>query len=191
MFHVELRQFPNVARAFNLSESDLYERFLGDWVADRLIDYEDHRWSPEKARLTVLEAPRLPPEEMGMGRGWGNVTRTGQDVTEAVVARAREGGASSDAAVQHFKSLLVDRGAQERFSLEQVLTLAATQNPGRRVSEQLALAEQAVWELLYQRRIAIVRGEEEVSEDEWQLLLLTLSTWTRRAAEIVITPRDP
>lgn len=190
MFHVEIRQFPNVARAFNLSESELDEGFLADWIGDRLIDYEDHRWSPEKARLTVYEAPRLPPEEMGIGRGWANITRTGREVTDEVLARARQGraGGSSDSAVQSFKAELESRAATAPVSLEQVLSLAATQNPGRRVSEQLALVEQAVWELLHQRGLVIVRADEEVPEDEWQLLLLTLSTWTRRAAEVVLRP---
>jgi hypothetical protein len=190
VFHVELRQFPNAARAFNLSESELHERFLADWVADRAIDYDDRRWSPEKARLTVYEAPHLAPEEMGMGRGWANITRTGRDVTEEVVTRARQGG-SSDTAVQTFKTSIEERVAAGALSLEQVLSLAATQNPGRRVSEQLALAEQAVWELLHQRRIVILRSGEEVPEDEWQLLLLTLSTWTRRAAAIELRPPSP
>ncbi|HEY2771154.1 MAG TPA: hypothetical protein VGI87_11315 [Solirubrobacteraceae bacterium] len=193
MFHVELRQFPNAARAFNLSEPELHDRFLANWVAERVIDYDDRRWSPEKARLTVYEAPRLPPEEMGMGRGWANVTKAGREVTEEVVAHARRGGAggSSDAAVQTFKSSIEERAAIGSLSLEQVLSLAATQNAGRRVSEQLAIAEQAVWELLHQRRIGVFRAGEEVPEDEWQLLLLTLSTWTRRAPGIEIRPRDP
>jgi hypothetical protein len=193
MFHVELRQFPNATRAFNLSEAELREQFLADWVADRPIDYEDRRWSPEKARLTVYEAPHLPPEEMGMGRGWANITKTGHDVTEEVVARARQGsaGGSSESAVQTFKSSIEERAAAGSLSLEQVLSLAATQNPGRRVSEQLALVEQAVWELLHQHRIVIARADEEVPEDEWQLLLLTLSTWTRRAPEIQLRPPGP
>jgi hypothetical protein len=90
--------------------------------------------------------------------------------------------------VQSFKAELESRAATAPVSLEQVLSLAATQNPGRRVSEQLALVEQAVWELLHQRGLVIVRADEEVPEDEWQLLLLTLSTWTRRAAEVVLRP---
>jgi hypothetical protein len=193
VFHVELRQFPNVARAFNLSDPELHDQFLGDWVADRTIDYDDRRWSPEKTRLTVYEAPHLPPEEMGMGRGWANITKTGRDVTDEVVARARQGGAagSSDAAVQAFKSVIEERAAAGKLSLEQLLSLAATQNPGRRVSEQLALVEQAVWELLHRRRIVIIRADEEVPEDEWQLLLLTLSTWTRRAAAIEVKRPSP
>jgi hypothetical protein len=193
VFHLELRQFPNAARAFNLSESELHERFLANWVADRTIDYDDRRWSPEKARLTVYEAPHLPPEEMGMGRGWANVTKTGRDVTEEAVARARQGssGGSADASVQRFKAELEQRVAAGPVTLERALSLAATQNAGRRVSEQLALVEQAVWELLHQRRIVILRSDEEVPEDEWQLLLLTLSTWTRRAAAVTLRQPGP
>jgi hypothetical protein len=193
VFHVELRQFPNVARAFNLSDAELHDRFLADWIAERTIDYDDRRWSPEKTRLTVYQAPHLPPEEMGMGRGWANITKAGRDVTEEVAAQARRGGAggSSDAAVQSFKSSIEERASTGSLSLEQVLSLAATQNPGRRVSEQLALVEQAVWELLHQRRIGVLRAGDEVPEDEWQLLLLTLSTWTRRAPTIELRPPGP
>jgi hypothetical protein len=190
VFHVELRQFPNVARAFNLTEAELEERVLANWVADRTIAFEERTWSPEKARLTIYEGPRLPPEEMGVGRGWGNVTRSSQDVTEAVVARARQ-ATGPGAAVEAFKDELVERVAAQPMSLEQVLSFAAVQNPGRRVSEQLALAEQSVWELLYQRRIAIARDDEVVPEDEWQMLLLTLSTWTRHASTIAIRPPGP
>jgi hypothetical protein len=190
VFHVELRQFPNVARAFNLDREELQARILDPWIAERTLDFDDRRWSPEKARLTIYEGPSLAPEEMGLGRGWGNVTRSSEDVTEAVIeqARRRTGTAAS---VEQFKRELQERAGEAELSLQQVLSLAATQNPGRRVSEQLALAEQAVWELLYQRRVSIVRDGQAVPEDEWQLLLLTLATWTRRAREIVITPPGP
>ena len=55
MFHVELRQFPNVTRAFNLTREELDERILGPWIAQAGIELNDRRWSTEKARLTVYE----------------------------------------------------------------------------------------------------------------------------------------
>src|SRR5204863_2643722 len=64
VFHVELRQFPNVARSFNLSESELHARVVGPWVAERPLELDDRRWSPDKARLTIYEGPRLAPEEI-------------------------------------------------------------------------------------------------------------------------------
>jgi hypothetical protein len=190
VFHVELRQFPNVARAFNLEREELQARILDAWIAERTLDFDDRRWSPEKARLTIYEGPRVAPEEMGLGRGWANVTRSGEDVTDVVVEQARQRTGTA-ASVEQFKRELEERAGAGGVSLEQVLSLSATQNPGRRVSEQLALAEQAVWELLHQRRVSIVREGEAVPEDEWQLLLLTLGTWTRRGRELVIRPPGP
>jgi hypothetical protein len=190
MFHVELRQFPNVARSFNLSEDDLQARIVGPWVAERPLELEDRRWSPEKARLTIYEGPRLAPEEIGLGRGWQNVTRSGRDVTATMLERARGAGAG-DAAREQFKAELEGLTAAGPLSLAQVLSLAAARNPGRRVSEQLALAEQSVWELLHQRRIAIARGGADVPEDGWQPLLLSLETWTRDAQEIALRPPGP
>ena len=73
MFHLELRQFPHVARAFNLSREELERRFVGPWVSGQAIDQDDRRWSPEKARLTILEGPELRLEEIGLGRGWANL----------------------------------------------------------------------------------------------------------------------
>jgi hypothetical protein len=186
VYHVELRQFPNVARSFNLSERELRERILDPWVAERTVELDERRWSPEKARLTIYEGPEIAPAEMGLGRGWANVTRSGEDVTAAVLARAHRG---TDAAVEQYKLELQDLAASGPLTLAQVLALGAARNPGRRVSEQLALAEQAVWELLHQQRVAILRDGEEVAQDGWQPLLLAVESWTRRAGEIVIEPR--
>ena len=91
MFHLELRQFPNVARAFNLSDEELARRFCsargstGGWSSSTSIGS-----SPDRARLTVYEGRALATDEIGMGRGWGNVTRTGTDVTERVLEAARD-----------------------------------------------------------------------------------------------------
>jgi hypothetical protein len=190
VFHVELRQFPNVARSFNLSEAELHTQVVAPWVAERSLELDDRRWSPEKARLTIYEAARLAPEEIGLGRGWQNVTRSGRDVTAAVLERAR-GASGGDSAREQFKAELEGLAATGSLSLAQVLSLAAARNPGRRVSEQLALAEQAVWELLHQRRIAIASEGADVPDDGWQPLLLSVETWTRRAPEIVLRPPGP
>jgi hypothetical protein len=190
VFHVELRQFPNVARSFNLSEDELHARIVGPWVGERPLELDDRRWSPDKARLTIYEGPRLPPEEMGLGRGWANVTRGGQDVTSAVLERARRAG-GTDEAREQFKTELEGLATAGALSLAQVLSLAAARNPGRRVSEHVGLAEQSVWELLHQRRIAIMRAGAEVPENSWQPLLLSLETWTREAPEIVLRPPGP
>ena len=76
MFHVELRQFPHVARAFNLTREQLDERFVRAWVSGVPVEHEDRRWAPDRARLAILEGPELRLDEIGMGRGWATVGKT-------------------------------------------------------------------------------------------------------------------
>jgi hypothetical protein len=85
VFHVELRQFPHVARAFNLSAEELEERILGRWRRGTNVELQDRRWDPERAKLTVYEGRELDISEIGLGRGWANATRTGTDVTQSVL----------------------------------------------------------------------------------------------------------
>jgi hypothetical protein len=182
VFHVELRQFPNVGRSFNLSRAELDARILSPWVAERAVEFDDRRWSPEKAKLKVYEGPRLRPDEIGMGRGWANVTRSGEEVTARVVEEARAAQApDSPARVEELKLELAERAADGPLPIGEALALASARHPGRRVSEQLAVAEQSVWELLHQRRVRMLRGDREVPPDEWQSLLLAWETWAGRA----------
>jgi hypothetical protein len=192
VFHVELRQFPHVTRSFNLSQEELEARVLGPWLADRPLEFDDRRWSPEKAKLTIYEGPRLPLEEMGLGRGWANVTRSGDEVTTRVLEEARAAQApDSPAWVEQLKQELADRAADGPLPIVEALALASVAHPGRRVSEQLALAEQAVWELLHQDRVRMVRGDRDVPADEWQSVLLAWRTWAGRAAsEVVLVALD-
>jgi hypothetical protein len=187
MFHIELRQFPNVARSFNLSREELDARILSSWVAERPVELDDRRWSPEKATLKVYEGPRLRPEEIGMGRGWANVTRSGEEVTGRVLEEARaERAPDSRTGVEQLKLELAERAADQPLPIGEALGLASVARPGRRVSEQLALAEQSVWELLHQQRVRMVRGEREVPAEEWQSVLLAWRTWAGRAASDVV-----
>src|SRR5436190_10395298 len=94
MFHVQLRQFPNVSREFNLSAEDLRARILVPWLTGEMVQSGDRGWAPERARLTIYEGPTLRPEDMGMGRGWQNVTRQGQDVTASLLAQGARSGAA-------------------------------------------------------------------------------------------------
>jgi hypothetical protein len=57
VFHVELRQFPHQARAFNLSREELDARILGPWISGAPIELQDRRWTSEKAKLTILAGP--------------------------------------------------------------------------------------------------------------------------------------
>jgi hypothetical protein len=89
MFHVELRQFPHNACAFNLDADELYEKLAGPWSRDEWVEFGERKWSPHRSQLTVLEGPHLELADLSMGRGWRNAERLGKDVTEAVLADAR------------------------------------------------------------------------------------------------------
>jgi hypothetical protein len=175
MFHVELRQFPHIARAFNLTREELLARILAPWVAGTSIDLNERRWTPEKTRLTILEGPELRPDEMGLGRGWANAGRAGRDVTAELVGEAEGALRAPPAELKEEIVALCDSGATQ---LDSVVELASRRNPNRRPSELLASAEQAVWELLHQGRIRILRGGEPVDRDQWQQALLSWSSWT-------------
>jgi hypothetical protein len=176
MFHVELRQFPHVARAFNLTREELHSRILGPWVTGATIDLNDRRWPPEKTRLTILEGSELRSDEIGLGRGWANAGRSGEDVTTALVGEAERHVAPPLADELKDDILALCVGGATR--LNAVVELLADQNPQRRPSELLATAEQAVWELLHQGRVGMLRGGEPVDSGQWQPVLLSWSSWT-------------
>jgi hypothetical protein len=176
VFHIELRQFPHVSRAFNLTRDELDQRFIRPWVAGSPVEFDDRRWSREKARLTIYEAPELPPEEMGMGRGWGNITRTGQDVTAGLLNEAEGTAAALAAELERFKDEVVERCAVEPCSLHSLLLLANQRHPGWRVSDRLALTERTVWELLHQERVTMSHGEP-VPRELWESKVLDWESW--------------
>ncbi len=175
MFHVELRQFPHQARAFNLTREQLDARIVGPWTAGGAIELEERRWSPERAKLTIYEGPELPPDQLGLGRGWANVTRAGEDVTARVLA---ERGRASPGPVAELKRELLDRGAYGPVSLRRVIELTAERYSGSRVSERLALCEQATWELLHEGALRLTRAGAPVEPGEWQGVLLRWEAWT-------------
>jgi hypothetical protein len=187
VFHVELRQFPNVARAFNLSRAELDVQILVPWVAERPVQLDDRRWSPAKARLTIYEGPELRAEDMGLGRSWGNVTRHCEEVTQRVLEEAATVVVpDSTASVEQFKQLLAGYAADRAVPLHEIPALAGRHHPGARASEQLALAERSVWELLHQGRVRMLRGEVEVEQDEWQPVVLAWQTWTDKATPGIV-----
>ena len=188
MYHVELRQFPHVSRAFNLDREALDTRFLKPFVAGELIEYDERRWGPEKTRLTVIEGPELGHVDRGWGRGWGMVTKRGRDVTELVLSEARRGvGARPE--VEALKDALSD-AARSPITFPDAVAEAIARHPQWRASEQLALAEQAVWEMLHQGRLQMRDGGRPVAIEGWQPIVLRWSTWAGTAAE-TITLRTP
>lgn len=180
MFHLELRQFPHSTRAFNLTAEELSARFLDGWSAGRAVECDERQWAPDKARLTIYEGPRLRPDQIGMGRGWGNVTRSGREVTTELLSRARQ---SADAApLAQLKRILLERCAAQPCEVRDAAALAQELWPGRRAGERLGLAEQAVWELLHEGRVSLTRGDARqqapLERAQWQPSLLAWETWT-------------
>lgn len=82
VFHVELRQFPHTVRAFNLSRERLHAQILVPWVRGNSVELDQQTFAPDRAKLTICEGPELQTVDMGMGRGWQNVVRSGDDVTD-------------------------------------------------------------------------------------------------------------
>jgi hypothetical protein len=175
VFHVELRQFPHQARAFNLSRDELEARILAPWVTGAPIDLQDRRWTSEKAKLTILEGPELRPDEIGLGRGWNNATRSGTDVTDAMLEQAQR---LREAPADELKEAIVAACAGSPISLAQVVAVAAAREPQRRPSELLAAAEQGIWELLHAGRLRLLRHGDTVPPERWQAVLLSWSSWT-------------
>jgi hypothetical protein len=175
VYHLELRQFPHAARAFNLDRETLDTRFLKPFVVGEPIRYEDRTWPPEKTRVTVLEGPPLKPGDLGLGRGWGNATKYGEDVTKQVLAEIDRGG-DARPEVESLKDAIAEV-ARVSIAFPDAVALAAAKQPLWRASEQLSLAEQAVWELLHQGRLQMQEGDEVVERERWQPIVLSWSTW--------------
>ncbi len=127
MYHLELRQFPHVMRVFNLSRDELEIRFVRPWVGGTIIEHDDRRWAPERSRLKILEGPELRADELGMGRGWASATRTGSDVTDAVIAQARR-GAEARPELETLKGAIAEVAATA-LGFQDVMALAAAAHP--------------------------------------------------------------
>jgi hypothetical protein len=218
VFHVEVRHFPHVARAFNLSAEQLHARIVGRWVRDQMVELDDRRWAPERARLTIYEGPRLDPSDLGLGRGWGNVTRTGSDVTDRVLAAARSElstalpgavaaaqspvatptpspveaptpsavAAPATPAVAALKQRLLEAVARDQVSLERVPAMATDQGLGVRASQRLAIAEEAVWELLHEGRVRLLDDGATIERDRWETVVLAWTSWSAGTSRIFV-----
>jgi hypothetical protein len=188
VFHIELRQFPYVARAFNLNREQLEARVLGAWTRGEAVVLEDRRWAPDRARLKIYEARELASDEIGMGRGWSNAARHGEDVTARLLEEAQQrtppGGAPADN-----KARLLERASAGPIRLGQVVELVGSDGT-RRPSERLALAEQAVWELLHERSLRLVREGSVLEPEAWQPALLSWQTWHEEGPSAISVERS-
>jgi hypothetical protein len=97
MYHVELRQFPHNMCRFNLTDAEL-RVIVEPWALERVVDFGERKWNSQMARITILEGPQMPLEQLTMGRGWRAAQRQGEDVTERVLAATREALAAAQSA---------------------------------------------------------------------------------------------
>jgi hypothetical protein len=89
VFHVELRQFPHNHVRFNLSDGELVA-LVDPWIREQWVEMGERRWNRNLATMTIVEGPKLPVQKLAMGRGWRTAQREGEEVTERVMAAARD-----------------------------------------------------------------------------------------------------
>jgi hypothetical protein len=156
MFHIELRQFPHNMCHFNMTEQELFAQILDGWAQEQWIEMGDRKWNPHQSKLIVLEGPRIPVEQLSMGRGWPTAQRQGEDVTERVIAQAKQASQPVAAQPATAPSVSAATPAEEPakqlqallgddpVALLQAWRLAAERRPEMAPSEALALAEQTL-----------------------------------------------
>ena len=201
VYHLQLRHFPRNMCRFNLSGEELRATVLGPWVADRPFDLGELRWDPRHAQITVIEGPRMPLEQLSMGRGWRAAQRAGRDVTAEMLAAVGEAPApgpgsageadraagptrSADPIADSLGLRLLAQIGDDPTPLRHAWELASAENPERPASETLAIAERAVASLLGMRLIVLLRATEPESapkamgEQEALAILRALESWT-------------
>jgi hypothetical protein len=141
------------------------------------VEIEGRKWNPDRAKLRIIEGPELPLDQLTMGRGWRAAERQGTDVSDRILAAAREAaraaseGAAQQGAAQAVAQAAVPDGALEADSLGLELLslladgpaplyyawrLAAKRFPERSPGEVLMLAERSVGSLLNTRLIVLL-----------------------------------
>jgi hypothetical protein len=178
MFHVELRQRPNVARTFNLTGEALRAQVVSKLRSGELFEYAGHEWDGRQAHVTILEGPQLAPHELLLGRGWSNAQKSGTDVTGKVLEHSQSDAGRRDA-IDRLTERILGRISAQPLTLAAAVSLADDLLPGHRASERLAVAELAAWELLHRGRADLVDGSgTAIGPQEWEQLLLRWETWS-------------
>ncbi|HEX3511024.1 MAG TPA: hypothetical protein VHT27_07990 [Solirubrobacteraceae bacterium] len=170
MYHLEIRQFPKRVHRYNLSGEQLGAIVLA-WVADRMVELGEQKWSPHTATITILEGPEVDTAQISMARGWRSAERAGRDVTDRVLAEAREAAAGGEGARVASAPVAAEAGHGASEALGDPLALGvelatllgadpsrllaawravAARSSGLAPSESLALAERE-----------LARGEEQ------------------------------
>lgn len=187
VFHVQLREGSQVARAFNLSEPAVRRQFIAPLQAGGVFTYADQEWEAARTKLTILEGPELRGNELMMGQGWANAQRVAGDVTDRI-QRGPSRPSARDPAVDRLKERLVGRLAAGPVALGEVVDLAEDLMRSRRVSELVAAAELTAWELLHEGLAALEADRAPVPAEEWQPRLLSPDSWLDRGPEVRLSP---
>lgn len=152
------------------------------------ISLNDRQWTADrKTRLTIYEAPDIAAEDRGLGRGWSAVSRGGQDVTASVLDDARK-VIAPPISVGELKVSLLAAAERGPVTLSEAVALAGRRG---RASERLSAAEQAAWELLHERRLAMIEADEPVGNDRWESLLLAWEAWSDPHSAVVLKAAPP
>jgi hypothetical protein len=210
VYHLELRQFPHKLCRFNLNKQELRE-IVEPWAHEQWVELGERKWSPHQARLTILEGPHLPLDQLSMDRGWRNAQRHGEDVTDRVLTAAKAPGSAArvhspdiSPGVSPDIEILADSLGLELLSLladgpaplSRAWRLASARCPERSASESLALAERALRSLLGKGLIVLlhpvagasggVPGAEEadgeVGPQEVEQALRAVGSWAHEDA---------
>lgn len=102
---------------FNLSGEELSAIVL-PWARDEWIEFGERKWNPQEAKMKIIEGPELPLNQLTMGRGWRQAEHQGKDVTERLLASARDyvksvAEAEEAAAIQAAAAELASEAAAE------------------------------------------------------------------------------
>jgi hypothetical protein len=198
VYHVELRQFPHNLCRFNFSAAQLRGTILEGWVRGQWIELGERKWNPAQARLTVLKGPHLSMDQLSMGRGWRTAQRSGDDVTEQLLAEVRgtvrdeaqrppqedTAPPAEDLQANSLGLELLAALGEGRLALHDAWKQARERYPGRSAGECLVLAERAVMALL-RSRLVVIGSEErgaggQVSEGSQvqQAMLQAIDSWS-------------
>jgi hypothetical protein len=201
-YHVELRQFPHNVCRFNLGERELLANVVEPWAREQWIEMGERKWSPHQAKLTVIEGPLIPIEQLSMGRGWRVARREGREVTDRLLAGVAQRGHAPSApthsglTAQNPRSggqdLVADSLGLELLAvlgpehapLRLAWEMTAARYPDQVVSESLALAERAVASLLHAGLIVLMcedptGGPRPIAEEEVESVLRRIDSWTQ------------
>lgn len=142
MYHLELRQSFHNFHHFNVGGEEL-GALVERWVCEQPIELGERKWIPQQAKLRILEGPHLPIEELSMGRGWRTAEREGKDVTEQLLAEAKQALAAAPAASVPAAAspLSAQEGAlADPLALGVQLASLLGEDPGRLLSAWRAVA---------------------------------------------------